>query len=319
MNIKLPPVGLKGIMRMVVSKDAEMKEVTHDTGEFPNLITNVGLNRIGEVNADSSTASTTFGQLCGRFVVGSGQTPPSFTDTALQAPVAFASRNSDAVSESSSYERGWYELTVMHQFEPGQAAGNLAEIGIQNSSASGPLWSRALILDGNGNPTTITVLADDFLTCYYTLRIMIPQEDAVFNINVDYDGELVPTVVTARPLNADSSSSSQGWGLKSVGTSGVPARLFFYTGGLAAPTASAPLGNTVGTYTASASVVPYVADSYQRYVTITSGLKDHNGETLRTARLNPLMGCWQIEFDPPLEKDNTQEMQYTFGYSWARA
>lgn len=319
MNIKLPPVGLKGIMRMVVSKDAEMKEVTHDTGEFPNLITNVGMNRVGTVDTNSTSSAASFNSLCGRFVVGSGQTPPAFTDTALQAPVAFASSVASMVSESSNYTRGWYEITMRHQFGQGQAAGNLSEIGIQHTSDSGPLWSRALILDGNGNPTTITVLADDFLTCYYTLRIMIPQEDAVFNINVDYDGEIVPTVVTARPVDADSSFPNTGWGLQTSGTASNASRLQFYTGGLAAPTASNPLGSTIGNRTDGFSIVPYVADSYQKYVTRTAGLNDHNGATLRTARLNALMGCWQIEFDPPLQKDNTQEMQFTFGYSWARA
>src|SRR5690606_4774599 len=106
--------------------------------------------------------------------------------TALQNPVAFASSDVELVGQSSNYERGWYEITVSHQFGQGQAAGNLSEIGIQHTSTSGPLWSRALILDGQGNPTTITVLPDDFLTCYYTLRIMIPKEDAVFHIDVDY-------------------------------------------------------------------------------------------------------------------------------------
>src|SRR5690606_16604790 len=264
---------------------------------------------------------TNFQDLCGRFVVGSGSAEPQFTDTALQNPVAFASANPVLVSESSNYERGWYEITVRHQFGQGQAAGNLSEIGIQRTSTSGPLWSRALILDGQGNPTTITVLPDDYLTCYYTLRIMIPKEDVVFNINVDYgeDG-IVPTVVTGRPLNADSSSVFDGWGLQTAATSSNGgAYLQFYTGGLAAPTASAPLGSSIGSRTSNFSTVPYVPDSFERYITRTNGLNEHNSQELRTASLHALMGAWQIEFDPPLQKNNTQTMQVTFGYSWARA
>src|SRR5690606_14243926 len=318
MNIKLPSVKLGGQFRLVVSKDAECKQVVKDTGFFDNLITNTGMNRIGEVTTNTSSSITAFRNLCGRFVVGSGSAEPQFTDTALQNPVAFASSDVSLVSESSNYERGWYEITVRHQFGQGQAAGNLSEIGIQHTSASGPLWSRALILDGQGNPTTITVLPDDFLTCYYTLRIMIPKEDAVFNIDVDYgeDG-IVPTVVTGRPLNANSSSATIGWGLQTAITGGY-AVLEFYTGGLAAPTASTPLGSYIGR-TSGFSVVPYVPDSFERYITRTNGLNEHNSPNLRTARLDALMGCWQIEFDPPLQKDNTQTMQVTFGYSWARA
>ena len=321
MNIKLPSVKLGGRFRLVTSKDAECKQVVKDTGFFDNLITNTGMNRIGEVTTNSISASsrTSFYTLCGRFVVGSGSATPAFTDTALQNPVAFASSDPVLDNESSNYERGWYEITVRHQFGQGQAAGNLSEIGIQHTSTSGPLWSRALILDGAGNPTTITVLPDDFLTCYYTLRIMIPKEDAVFNIDVDYDEDgIVPTVVTGRPLNANDSSASAGWGLRAAATSNA-AYLQFYTGGLADPTASNPLGSPIGSRTSTFSTVPYVTNSFERYVTRTNGLNEHNSQELRTARVNALMGAWQIEFDPPLQKNNTQTMQVTFGYSWARA
>ena len=318
MSIMLPAVRLGGRFRAVVSKDSECKQVVEDTGFFDNLITDTGMNRIGQVTTNSHHSSHAFPGLCGRFVVGSGSAAPQFTDTALQNPVAFASADPVVDNESSSYERGWYEITVRHQFGQGQAAGNLSEIGIQHTSASGPLWSRALILDGSGNPTTITVLADDFLTCYYTLRVIIPKEDAVFNIDVDYDDDgIVPTVVTGRPLNVNSSDPIRGWGLQSAITMDW-AYLQFYTGGLAAPTASYPLGSAGG-QTNKFSNVPYVSGSFERYVTRTNSLNEHNSQELRTASLAALMGYWQIEFNPPLQKDSTQTMQVTFGYSWARA
>ena len=319
-NIMLPPMRLGGRFRLVTSKDAECKEVVEDTGFFDNLITNVGMNRVGEVTTNETTSIASFLALCGRFVVGSGSAEPQFTDTALQNTVAFATANPVLDNESSSYERGWYEITVRHQFGQGQAVGNLSEIGIQHTSASGPLWSRALILDGQGSPTTVTVLPDDFLTCYYTLRVMIPKEDAVFNIDVDYDEDgIVPTVVTGRPLMANSSSPTEGWGLQTAGTSGNAGVLRFYTGGLAVPTAAAPLGSIIGGSTSTFSIVPYITDSFERYVTRTNGLNEHNSQELRTAKLAALMGFWQIEFNPPLQKDDTQTMQVTFGYSWARA
>lgn len=320
MNIKMPTTALSGQFRAVVSEDAAGERVKHDTGFFDNLITDVGMNRVGIVTTGAADSMGAFSVLCGRFVVGSGSATPAFTDTALVAPVAFASAEPGLDSQSSSYERGWYEITVRHQFGQGQAAGNLSEIGIQHTSLSGPLWSRALILDGAGNPTTITVLPSDFLTCYYTLRIMIPQDDAVFNIDVDYDEDgIIPTVVTARPLAANSSSSTNGWGLQTAATSGSRAGLQFFSGGLAMPTANDPLGSKVANETNSFTVVQYVTDSHQRFLTRTNGLNEHNSQELRTARLDALMGRWQIEFNPPLQKNNTQTMQLTFGYSWARA
>src|SRR5690606_37061549 len=106
MNIKLPTVKLGGQFRLVISKDAECKQVVKDTGFFDNLITNTGMNRIGTVTTSSTSSISSFNTLCGRFVVGAGSAEPQFTDTALQNPVAFASSNVNLVSESSNYERG---------------------------------------------------------------------------------------------------------------------------------------------------------------------------------------------------------------------
>lgn len=320
MNIKLPSVKLGGRFRLVTSKDAECKQVVEDTGFFDNLITNTGMNRIGTVTTTSASPAVVFNTLCGRFVVGSGSAEPQFTDTALQSPVAFASTDPERVSESSNYDRGWYEITVRHQFGQGQAAGNLSEIGIQLTNTSGPLWSRALILDGSGNPTTITVLPDDFLTCYYTLRIMIPKEDAVFNIDVDYDDEgIVPTVVTGRPLNANSSAISSGWGLSPMYTGNINSPLA-YSGGLNAPTAAVPLGSAIGgNITETSTYPPYVQDSFERFYTISLSLSQLNSTEIRTVRARRMLGYWQLEFDPPLQKADTQTMSITFGYSWARA
>lgn len=316
MKIEMPTAAISGKFRMVVSKDAEMRDVTHDTGEFNNLITDVGMNRIGQLNV------TGFQNLCGRFVVGSGSATPAFTDTSLQTPVAFAANNPAIVSQSSSYDRGYYEIVVSHQFGQGGAAGNLSEIGIQHTSTSGPLWSRALILDGSGNPTTITVLPDDFLTCYYTLRINIPKTDSVFSINVVKDGVPTPTTVTIRPLYTESVATNSGWTLKSGDIQGSYAfnQSAFYTGGLAVATAMVPLGSIVGTpATSQWTQLPYVTNSFEKYMSITHAIGNSNGAALRSAIINPLMGRWQAEFDPPFSKDNTQSMNVTFGYSWARA
>lgn len=319
MNIKMSPTTLSGQFRLVVSEDAAGDRVKHDTGFFDNLITNVGMNQVGVVNTEASDNISAFHALCGRFVVGSGSTTPAFTDTALVAPVAFASADPVLESESISYERGWYEITVKHLFEQGQVMNNLSEIGIQHTSLTGPLWSRTLILDTAGNPTSIKVLPEDFLTCYYTLRIMIPKQDSYFIIDADYDEDgLETTGVRARPLMANSLEPKEGWGLQTV-IANNEVSLQFYTGGLAEPTADIPLGSAVGDPTDSFSIVPYVTDSYQRFLTRTNQVDEHNGEELRTAVLLAPMGCWQIEFNPPLQKYSTQTMDLTFGYSWARA
>lgn len=324
MNIQLPPVGISGRYRMVVSNDAELKDVKQEF-EFANLITDVGMNRIGTVNTNKSQATglVSFQDLCGRFVVGAGNAPPDFTDTALQSPIAFHTSDVTLDSESSSYSRGWYEITVRSQFGQGVAEGNLSEIGIQHTSTSGPLWSRALILDGAGNPTTITVTDMDFLTCYYTLRIYIPQEDYVFNTVVEYDDIEVPTEVTIRPIMANSADAVNGWGLQTYRTGGGSAGnsyFYFHNGGLTAPTATSLAGSMVGGQNGNnRQIVPYVHNSFEARASIGSSLSQQNSNQLATCLVNMLMGCWQVNFNPPLQKNNTQTMNITFGYSWARA
>src|SRR5690554_6462398 len=297
-----------------------MKEVVSDV-EFDNLITNTGLNRIGNSPSQSTSSITNFRSTCGRFVVGSGSTPPEVTDTSLENPVAFASSDPTLDNESSNYSRGYMELVVTHQFGQGEAEGNLSEIGIQHGSLSGPLFSRALILDGLGNPTTITVRDTDFLTCFYTLRVSIPQTDSVFNILVDYGDEgQVPTTVTMRPLNANNSSAQGGWALFTRGTIGNSARLRAYTGGLALPTAFSPLGTQLPlALTPPVTAVPYVGGSHEAEITYHLALGDLNSNNLATLATSALMGEWQVNFNPPLQKNNTQTMDLTFGYSWARA
>jgi len=86
---------------------------------FPNLITNIGLDRIG--------TSDDWLNYC---QVGSGSSAPSFGDTGLDSYVGTNSTSVGStygVSGSSPYYR-WYKK--IYRFNPGHATGNIAEIGI---------------------------------------------------------------------------------------------------------------------------------------------------------------------------------------------
>lgn len=135
---------------------------------FPNLITNAGLDLLG------TTGLTAVQTYCR---VGSGNTAPTVTDTALVSPVA-ASNTKQAetvgVDRSGAFF-GWRRTTI--RFAAGSATGTLAEVGV-SPAASGSLFSRALILDGGGSPTTITVLSDEVLDVTYELRIYPVLTDA---------------------------------------------------------------------------------------------------------------------------------------------
>lgn len=317
MKIKFPPVGLKGRFRCVVSRDEEMQDIKEDTGFFNNLIVNTGLEGLASSNSTAIGHSFFINEL-GRFVVGSGSATPQVTDTTLAAPVAFAGANPILVSQSSSFSRGDSRIIVSHQFGQGQAAGNLSEIGIQLGSLSGRLWSRALILDGNGDPTTITVLGTDFLTVFYELRVLIPQTDATFNIDVEYDGVPTPTVVTARALGTEDVTGAYGWALGAMRGNPANNQALAATDGTALV---APEGLVLGgtSSTNNATLQPYVSGSYERWIKYSADLGQMNSNQLSWFRTVRGPGAFQYLFDPPLQKNNTQTMELSFGYSWARA
>lgn len=314
--MKIPKFKFEGRYRLVVSQDAAMLEVRTDSGEFHNLITDTGLDLVGSVNTDLDNALTSAQRLMGRVVVGSGNTTPAYTDTTLANRVAIGSREVSLTRQSSNYARGYYEITVEHQFRPGEAVGTLAEVGMQHRS--GPLWSRALILDPAGSPTAITVLPEDYLTVYYTLRVTIPDHDFEYEIPVTRDGgDPIVTAVTVRPLNANSASTTGGWGLNTAKLR--PLRGF--TGGLAIPTAPTPLGTDLGRAGSTADVkyTPYINGSYTREVVGVTVLANWNDVDISTLEVDMLMGIWQANFDPPLRKNSTETFTIGFGYSWGRA
>src|SRR5699024_10490997 len=63
----------------------------------------------------------------------------------------------------------WCSANVSVQFGKGDAAGNLSKVAIGKSSTD--MFAIALIKDGSGNPTTITVTSIEFLTVTYQWRV----------------------------------------------------------------------------------------------------------------------------------------------------
>lgn len=289
-----------------------LEAVNAETGErrflaeFDNLITNGGLDRLG--------AATTTNQVISHVQVGTGSTAPANTDSALANYLAGTNRsfnNSASYGGNPTYHT---EVTYTWEFDQGAAAGNLSEIGV-GWAASGSLFSRALIVDGGGSPTTITVAAIEFLAVTYKLRMYPPTTDTTGTItldSVDYD-------YTIRPSYAGGAT----WryhGLYGYGTSnGTPA---VYDGVIGALTAG-PSGATIANMTESYAA--YSSGSYKRTLTAAATIAQGNlAGGIRSIYL-PIYGwaaspqmAWQCQFDPAIPKDNTKTLSLTFDVSWAR-
>lgn len=146
---------------------------------FKNLVTNNGLDFIG-------TASTDYLGAC---QVGTGSTTPSNTDTALQSRVAGSSTiNSEVYGTNNTVSPyyGWRRKT--YRFVAGTLNNvNVSELGIAPTT-TGPVFSRALVLDGGGSPTTITVLVDEVLDVIYEFRLYVPMSDVAGSITLATEG-----------------------------------------------------------------------------------------------------------------------------------
>lgn len=155
------------------------------TIEYPwqkNLILDAGITRVLSANDHPLR----------QISVGAGSTAPTVGQTQLESKIASTGRNhSSSYGYNSEGGYGWTKIQV--QFDKGAAAGNISELGVGWDGTN--LWSRALVLDAEGNPTTITVLSDEFLTVVYELRswYIVPEPHT---ITYYFDGVEKETTVT---------------------------------------------------------------------------------------------------------------------------
>lgn len=265
---------------------------------FPNLITDSGLNRMG---------SGTFLDVC---MVGSGQATPQVTDTTLQAQVASSTAVTDTETTASSVAPYYGKTLKRWRFSPGQATGNLSEVGV--GWTGGFTFSRALILDGNGVPTTITILANEYLDITYELRNYSPTADDNFTVYL----ETTPINCVVRPAYVN---QYQYWAIlgDTVALNGYIAYPVQLTNGAIGATTAGPSGTTA---TGVPTSNTYANNSLTRTFYGTWGLGDANfasgGATAFLMCTN--IGAFQIGFSPMIPKDITRSLRIDFGVSWAR-
>lgn len=301
--LSTPQIGMSGRYRMVVRK-ARNNTIVRETDWFDNIITNQGLDSYGQQN----------GPGLGVVSIGTGTTAPAATDTAL---ATFSASTNSSAPGTAFGNLGAPDyigyLIFARRFNPGSLNGNYSEVGI--GWAANTLFSRALILDGSGNPTTITVLSDEYLDVFYELRFRQPTTTVAGSATITGVG----TVGFQRRAGAISSlKATASTGISFAGLGGSSS-ITSYTGGLPAITDSTPSGGTLGNGTSPVHAA-YVLGSYSRTSTFTFGLNQSNGaiKTIQ-GRMSNEGPVWHIAFDNSITKLNTQVLTLTFTASWARA
>jgi hypothetical protein len=279
--------------------------------EFDNLITNTGLAEIWSSPGDGFGVSYLFGSC----VVGTGNTPPAVTDNQLAAWLA--TKTNGQYVPNTNYVAGppaYWKAVSVFQFPSGAAAGNLTEVGIfPFNKTKTDLLSRALIVDGSGNPTTLVVEADEVLTVTYEYRIYQNLADTTgtfISDGVSYDYVLRVSDIDAVP---------RFW----AAIAGEGAAMTAYDGAIGTVTTlpSGASGQAAGVTWSNFNIVGDTASGDGNCVFAVDTANFANG--IRVMYVATCMHKFQMSFNDPLTgkgipKIFGEQMSCTFRFKWSR-
>lgn len=264
---------------------------------FPNLILDSGLNRMGS-NSNYLTNCQ----------VGSGSSAPATTQTALVSLTASTSTILADNPSNSGSDPYFARRTITYRFGQGVAAGVLSEVGV-GWAATGSLFSRALILDSLGTPTTITVLADESLDVTYELRMYAWVSLGSGSINLNgVDHTFTTKSALAAQWNLSFPFDNAGY---------TESRCFGFTGTVSSTIDGSPSGVLLGE--AQCIAADYTPGSFSRTLNITAGLANWNNAS-GIGAIQVLAGWsrFQIGFSPSIMKTSTQILTLQVRHSWGR-
>lgn len=301
-----------GKFKILATKPSGDERVVADW--FSNLITDSGLDRLG------TAGGSAIWNFCR---VGLGSAAPAFTDTALSSQVASSNsviQQQSGIDLAGGY--GWRRITW--QFTQGTVVGNLAEIATAWTASSAGIFSRALIKDSFGNPTTISILADETLRVVWEVRIYWPVEDTlgavVFtgNIGGTYNFTGRASEVSAASTRWIPSDANSGGGIIPVKEGG-----FVNTGSALGPIDGVPTYfSRLAMDGLTVTNDSYVPGSFRASLLLTLGLANANfagGIDSVTYRSLYHGNSYQMAFSPAIIKTASQIVQLRLAISWGRA
>jgi hypothetical protein len=281
--------------------DGLTRELIEETPWFDNLVTDIGLDRLG-----SQSNHMLFCR------IGTGTTAAANSDTQLQAQVASTSTTVGSPSASNIGSPTYASTTInVYEFALGAVVGNMAEVGVGwAASTASTLFSRARINDAGGSPTTITVLVTEILQVSYRFTVYPQVADASGTVSISS----VSYSYTSRCYNA---SNIFTFGASSAFIGGIISPNA-WTGALQAITATSGSGTaaalTIGT------ISGYTNGTYYVDYTLTAAIGSGNLSGGIKTIFGGLSPCSyvQCEFTPNIPKDNTKVLSITFRMSWTR-
>lgn len=309
-----------------------------------NVITDVGLNNMG------AALSKNIMRAC---QIGSSNATPSTGDTTLGTRLASSvTRISRSINKQLTTLPYYLDVFTVYRFAAGVGTGDIKELGIASAtgdtsgsgmSPTAPLFSRTLPVDGSGNPTTVTKLADEIVDVTYRLRYYLDTSDVVEVRNVDG----VDYTLTLRPVRIDLTPDTNtfGFGYYSWGTStgggnadfaargsagygenalyvGAAADIAPISGGN--PTGVKNTHQSSGPNTMLTNNSPYVTNSYELEQVIAVGLGGANVGYNAAGGIGCIVFSneicsWQIGVVPHLPKTADELCEFSVLTKWSRA
>lgn len=223
----------------------------------------------------------------GGFVAGAGTATPQPTDTSLQSFLgAGGSVQESWVTRNTTVSPRSITVGVRIRANEGAIVGNVAEIALTRGSpsSSAPIINRARVVDEMGDPTTITVLSDEFLEVIYEITLYtIDGATGTLTINIDgtptnFDYEIRPISMNNTSWWAISGSSNFNPSglLSAAGISNTECHVTNQTTFGDPSASSIPAGYAASNRFTSRVLAPYVPGSKERLQTIRLPLNNGN-------------------------------------------
>ena len=309
-------VGLYGEVKVIVKRADGT--VRLDTGFFPNVITNLGLDAIG--------SNTHLFRFC---AVGGGNSTPLNTNIKLDNFLGVGSQISseskydyDPVRDTEFYK---CSRTVGYRFT-GLDNKNISEVGLVSSNIpeQHSALTRTLIKNSNGDPTVITILSGEILELQYRLWQVFDVKDKDQVVTAMIDGVEVPFNVKIRLAGVGGTSLGSTWSYANVvgeivtfqGNGGER----FGTGEIGAITGR--ISGESFADTLAMSWEAYQPSTYKRkvYINTSTAQAVH---PIRSFLFFTGLGAYQVRFgtvdgDLPIDKTIQDILQLGFEMSWGR-
>jgi hypothetical protein len=287
-------------------KDSDVSEVV---AEFDNLITTFGISK-------DNSGGFWHATYC---ALGTGTTAPASSNLQLEQPVldgsgqiawTYMNWNATPVAIQEITLPYEYKISGVANFTPGVVFGNLTEIGLyQGDPQTGEfkVFSRALIKDVNGNPTTLTVANDEYLDVYYYLKTSFNPTNQPFSINING----VVKTGTVRYL------VDKEWGVFPSGKPNLFARpevIGLYTGKLDYNDIPGSYYTLTATYNNILSELSYTPGN--KFVDIQRTMLPAEGVISFDTMIIGHNPVHIYEFDQTVTKSASESLVITFRYNW---